>query len=60
MCEAALGGCGAGEVFVAAVRGIEEKDQRQLDNLLDLADAAPEVRPGLFSAFGWVSAPHHI
>lgn len=58
VCKAALGSSGAGETFVAAVRAIEEKDQRQLDNLFALADTAPEALPGLFSAFGWVSAPY--
>src|SRR5512146_2662670 len=33
VCEAALESPGAGEVFAASVRAIEEKDERRLDKL---------------------------
>ena len=56
LCEAALENPGVGEVFAAAVRAIEEKDERRLDKLFALAGAVVEAQPGLISAFGWVSA----
>lgn len=56
LCEAALETPGAGEVFAAAVRGIEDKDKPRLDKLFTLANTLPEARRGLISAFGWVSA----
>lgn len=56
VCEAALESVGTGEVFAAAIRAIEEKDEQWLDRLFALAAAVPEVQPGLISAFGWISA----
>ena len=56
LCGAALENPGVGEVFAAAVRAIEEKDERRLDKLFALVGAVPEAQPGLISAFGWVSA----
>jgi uncharacterized protein (TIGR02270 family) len=56
LCEAALENPGAGEVFAAAVRAIEEKRSAGLDALLALAEAVPASQHGLISAFGWVSA----
>jgi len=47
---------GVGEMFVAAVRAIEDRDARRLDRLIALAEALPDRRAGLLSAFGWVSA----
>ena len=58
VCEAALESVGAGEVFAAAIRAIEEKDEQWLVKLFALATAIPEVQPGLISAFGWISAQH--
>ena len=58
LCEAALESPGVGEVFAAAVRAIEEKDERRLDKLFALVGTVPEAQPGLISAFGWVSAPY--
>lgn len=58
MCDAALESPGVGEVFAAAVRAIEEKDERRLDKLFALVGAVPEAEPGLISAFGWVSAQY--
>ena len=58
VCEAALESVGIGEVFTAAIRAIEEKDEQWLDKLFALAAAVPEVQPGLISAFGWISAQH--
>ena len=56
VCETALGDAGAGELFAVAVQVIERKDDKQLERLFALAEALPEVRYGLISAFGWVSA----
>jgi uncharacterized protein (TIGR02270 family) len=58
VCEAALEAPGAGEVFTATVRAIEEKDDQRLDKLFALVTAVPATQPGLISAFGWVSAKH--
>lgn len=58
ICDAALESPGVGEVFAAAARAIEDKDERRLDKLLALVGAVPEARPGLVSAFGWVSAAY--
>lgn len=44
-----------GTVFVVAVRAIEERDGRGLDTMIAVAAAEPSLRPGLLSAFGWVS-----
>jgi uncharacterized protein (TIGR02270 family) len=54
---AALESPGRGEVFTATVRAIEERDADGLDKLLAIAEAVPDSRAGLISAFGWVSAP---
>jgi uncharacterized protein (TIGR02270 family) len=56
LCTAALETPGAGELFAAAVRAIEERDAAGLDRLFAVAAAVPESRAGLLSAFGWVSA----
>lgn len=56
ICTAALERPGAGEVFAAAVRAIDERDDRALDRLIALSGALPEAKRGLLSAFGWVSA----
>jgi uncharacterized protein (TIGR02270 family) len=47
---------GAGEVFVATVRAIEDQDVERLDKLLAIAEALPASEAGLLSAFGWTSA----
>jgi len=47
---------GAGEVFVASVRAIEDHDDERLDKLLAIAEAMPSGEAGLISAFGWTSA----
>ena len=58
VCDATLENAGLGEIFTATVRAIVDKDQNRLDNLIALVEAAPEFLPGLYSAFGWVSAPY--
>ena len=45
LCEAALENPGIGEVFAAAVRAIEEKEERRLDKLFSLVGAMPEAQP---------------
>jgi uncharacterized protein (TIGR02270 family) len=53
-CREALERPGCGEVFAAAVTAIERGDLDSIDRLLDLAQALPDARRGLLSAFGWV------
>ena len=45
-----------GEVFVATVGAIEDRDADRLDRLLAITEALPAARAGLLSALGWVSA----
>lgn len=54
-CETALESAGAGEVFAAAVRAIEDRERRRLNALFALAGAVVAAQPGLTSAFGWVA-----
>jgi uncharacterized protein (TIGR02270 family) len=54
---AALERPGSGEMFTATVGAIEARDAPRLDKLLAIAEATPDSRSGLISAFGWVSAP---
>lgn len=55
-CVAALDEAGMGEVFVAAVRGIEDRDAALLDAVFAKAAQTPSLRAGLHAALGWVSA----
>jgi len=57
-CEAMLDQRSAGAVFVAAAVAIEAKQQERLDGLFALAEAAPETRDALASAFGWLERSH--
>lgn len=56
LAQQALERPGKGEVFLATVRAIEDRDSQRLDKLLAIAEAVPACRAGLLSAFGWVSA----
>lgn len=47
---------GAGEVFVAAIGAIADKDEVRLSHVFALVGAQPESLRGLLSAFGWTSA----
>ena len=47
---------GVGEVFVAAVGAIEDRDADRFDRLLAITGALPAARAGMLSALGWVSA----
>ena len=58
VCKAALEDAGAGEIFAAAVRTIEENGTQWLDQLCVITNSVPTVTPGLISAFGWVSAQY--
>jgi uncharacterized protein (TIGR02270 family) len=57
-CEAGLENLSRGTLFTAAIRAIEEKDQRRIDRCFGLAEAVPASRAGLMSAFGWLSRQH--
>lgn len=56
VCIASLEDPDKGRIFTAAVRAIEDGDAAALHRLLALAEAMPELWPGLLSAAGWVSA----
>ena len=56
LCRQALEDPGKGQVFAATVGALLNRDPRRLDALLAIAEALPESRCGLLSAFGWVSA----
>jgi uncharacterized protein (TIGR02270 family) len=58
LCEDALANPGVGEVFVATVRAIEEKNVDRFDRLFALAEGIPQAADGLNCAFGWVSGQH--
>lgn len=55
-CLAALERPTCGASFATAVHAIERRDADLLDKLLAVAEAEPQARAGLVSAFGWVSA----
>ena len=55
-CESALETPGVGELFVATVRAIEDRNDAGLDKLLAVAEALAESQAGLISAMGWTSA----
>jgi uncharacterized protein (TIGR02270 family) len=57
LCMMSLEQPAAGSIFVATVLAIESRDSAWLNDLFALVPRLPEVRPGLLSAFGWVSAP---
>lgn len=56
-CDAALESPSTGAVFTLAVRAIEDQQRDRLSRLFALAEAAPELRSGLMSGFGWVGQP---
>jgi uncharacterized protein (TIGR02270 family) len=53
-CEQALESPGQSEVFVAAVRAIEDRSRERLDRIVKVAQAVPASEDGLVAAFGWV------
>jgi len=57
LCVAALETPGRGAMFANAIGAIDTRDPALLERLLSLAEAVPEARVGLVSAFGWVAAP---
>lgn len=46
---------GPGELFVVATLALERRDDKSVEFVLDLAEAAPAARRGLFGALGWVT-----
>ena len=50
-----LGQQEAGEVFVAAVLALESRNPKRLEQVLAVAEAAPETARGFVSALGWVT-----
>lgn len=52
--DAALANPSPGAMFAAAVGAIESRSAERLNRLYALAEAVPEIRRGLVSAFGWV------
>lgn len=57
LCVAALETPGRGAMFANAIGAIDTRDPALLERLLSLAEAVPEARVGLVSAFGWAPAP---
>lgn len=53
---AVLEDVGMGQIFMATVQVIGTQDAIALDKVISLAQALPDSRWGLISAFGWVSA----
>ncbi|CAN5718575.1 TIGR02270 family protein [soil metagenome] len=47
---------GCGEAFTATVRALQDRHAGAIEKLIEVAQAKPELRTGLLSAFGWVSA----
>jgi uncharacterized protein (TIGR02270 family) len=54
MVDAALANPSPGAMFAAAIGAIESRSTVRLNHLYALAEAVPEIRRGLTSAFGWV------
>jgi uncharacterized protein (TIGR02270 family) len=54
MVDAALANPSPGALFAAAIGAIEGRSTERLSRLYALAEAVPEIRRGLVSAFGWV------
>lgn len=53
-CEMALSLDDPGEMFLAALFALESRDAPRLQSLCATAEAIPETRPGLHTAFCWV------
>jgi uncharacterized protein (TIGR02270 family) len=53
-CEAMLAAPSAGALFMIAVRLIEDRQEEGLGRIFAVAQAVPETRRGLVSAFGWL------
>jgi len=53
--QAALANPGVGELFIAAILAIEQRDREEIERLLSLLDVVPDAARALSSAFGWVS-----
>ena len=53
--RSALAVPGVGQIFVAAVLAIEQRDMPQIERLLSLLDSVSDAARALPSAFGWVA-----
>lgn len=56
LCLSALANAGPGELFVATVRALEDRNQAGLEKLLSLAERMSGWQPAQEFAVGWVSA----
>jgi len=52
--DEALGNPSPGVMFASGIGAIESRSTERLNRLYALAEAVPEIRRGLISAFGWV------
>lgn len=57
LCAKALATPGPGELFAATALALDTHDEPCLDKVLALAQALPECRQGVLSAFTWAPAP---
>jgi uncharacterized protein (TIGR02270 family) len=55
LAQEALANVGKGELFLVTVRALEERDAVALDKAIAIAQTEVACRPGLLSAFAWVS-----
>ena len=46
---------GPGELFVVTTLALEGREEKQIELVLDVAEATPATRRGLFGALGWVT-----
>ena len=53
-CMLAMSTAEVGEAFALTERALDSGERVVLDRVLGLAEAAPEIRRGLLSAFGWL------
>lgn len=58
ICKEALGEKEPGEVFAAAVLAFEGNDGRRVDDVVTVAQEAPENLRALVSALGWIDDEH--
>jgi uncharacterized protein (TIGR02270 family) len=56
ICQAQLATEAPGEMFAAMIMALEAKKTERIDKLFALTKSVPDMRPGLLSAFGWISA----
>jgi uncharacterized protein (TIGR02270 family) len=54
LCESGLETPSPGAVFAVTVRALQHRDEERLARIVALAQAMPETRAGLLSAFEWI------